>query len=162
MNDAVGSLHVGDGDGSGSDEHIAASADAELDFVTVGGGRHHAVLDVAGADFTRYNVMEKDGGQRLVFFGRVKIIQVDAGIGEGLIGGSKHRERAGLLKRGDQVSVGQCGDQRIVNARSSGVGGNVLRSVCRCIERKGGSGQQGYNKKCQRLVHVVVVFPFEI
>ena len=126
MNDAVGGLHVSKGDGSGSDEHIAASADAELDLVTVGSGRHHAVLDVAGADFTRHDVMEKDGGQRLVFLGRVEVVQVNAGIGEGLVGRRKHRERAGLLERGDQVGVGQCGDQRIVNACSSGVGGNIL------------------------------------
>ena len=97
MNDAVGGLHVSEGDRGVSDENIAASTEAELDFVSVRGGRHHAVLDVAGADFAWHDVMEEDGGQRLVFLGCVEVVQVDAGIGEGLVGRCKHRERAGLL-----------------------------------------------------------------
>ena len=106
VNDAVGGLDVSQRDGGAANQHVAAAGDAELDLVTVGGGGHHAVLDVAGANFARHDVVEQNGGQRLVFLGRVEVSEIDASVGKGLVGWSKDGERAGLLERGHQVGVG--------------------------------------------------------
>ena len=111
VNDAVGGLNISQRDGGATNQHIAAAGDAELDFVTVGGGRHHPVLDVAGANFARHDVVEQNGGQRLVFLGRVKVVEIDASIGKGLVGWSEDGERAGLLERGHQIGMGQGSDK---------------------------------------------------
>ena len=136
VNDAVGGLDVGQRDGGAANQHIAAAGDAELDLVSVGGGGHHAVLDGAGADLARDDVVEKNGGQRLVFLGRVKVVEIDASVRKGLVGWSEDGERPGLLERGHQVGVGQGGDKRVVNARPGGVGGDVLGGVGRCSKRQ--------------------------
>ena len=162
MDDAVRGLNVGQRDGGATNQHIAAARDAELDLVTVGGGGHHAVLDVARADFARHDVMEQNGGQRLVFLGRVKVVEIDAGVGEGLVGWGEDGERAGLLERGHQVSMGQGSDKRVVNARPGGVGGDILGGIGRCRERQRGGGQQGDDQEGQRLVHTNGKFAFEI
>ena len=111
VNDAVGRLNVSQRNGGATDQHVAAAGDAELDFVTVGGGRHHPVLDVAGANFARHDVVEQNGGQRLVFLGRVKVVEIDTSVGEGLVGWSENGERAGLLERGHQIGMGQGSDK---------------------------------------------------
>ena len=111
VNDAVRGLNISQRDGGATNQHIAAAGDAELDLVTVGGGGHHPVLDVAGADFARHDVVEQNGGQRLVFFGRVKVVEIDASVGKGLVGWGKDGERAGLLERGHQVGMGQGSDK---------------------------------------------------
>ena len=162
MDDAVRGLDVSQRDGGATNQHIAAARDAELDLVTVGGGGHHPVLDVAGADFARHDVVEQNGGQRFVFLGRVKVVEIDASVGKGLVGWGKDGERAGLLERGHQVGVSQGSDKRVVDARPGGVGRDVLGGIGRCSERQCGGGQQGDDQKGQRLVHNIGKFAFEI
>ena len=156
VDDAVGGLHVSKGDGGRTNGHAAAAVDGELELVTVGRGRHHAVLDVASGHFSGHDVMEQDLGQGFVFLGRVEVVEVNTSVDEGLVGGCEHGVGSGSLEHGHQVGVRQRCHERIVHARRCGVGGDVLRGVCRGAERKGGSGQEGNNQKGQRLVHIPV------
>ena len=67
-------------------------ADRELDLVSVHHCCHHSVLNVRRWNRARDNMVQKDIGERLVFFWRIKIIQIDASISERLVGWCEHRE----------------------------------------------------------------------
>ena len=74
-------------------------------------------------------MVKKNLGQRGVFLGRVVIVEVDAGIGERLVGRCKHREWPGPLEGRNQVGVRQGRYQGIVDARCRSVCGNVLAGI---------------------------------
>ena len=139
VNDAVGGQDIRGGDVGATDLDRGAS-DGELDLVPVGRVGHHAVGDGVGPHFASNDMVEEDGRKCLILLRRVEVIQIDTGIGEGLVGRCKHGKRPGLLKRGHQVGVGQRGHQGFVDAGSGGVGRDVLRGVCRRMKGEGGDG----------------------
>ena len=97
--------------------------------------------------------MKKNLGQRGVFLGRVVIVEVDAGVGERLVGRCKHRERPCSLEGRDQIGVRQGRYQGIVDTRCRSVCGNVLAGVSSGAERKGGGSEKGDNQEGNGFVH---------
>ena len=125
MNHAVGGGDIGGGDG-GVTDHDGAVHDGESRVVTVHHGRHHAVGDVgcgngAGVDVVSENVRE--GGVGLVV---VKGREVNASCGESLVSWGEDRERSFALKRSNQPGMGECSDERVVDAGVGGHGSDVF------------------------------------
>ena len=127
MDDAVAGHDVGGRDRSAV--HHDRGSHLKREGVAVDGLRAHAVRDLGCRNRGSDHVSEEDVAQRGHAVGGVKGRQVDAGIDEGLVGGSKDRERAFTLQRGEQVGLNHSGDQRVVVARASRRGRDVTRGV---------------------------------
>ena len=79
--------------------------------MVVGGRCAHAFGDVCCGHLCTDDVVEQDVREGLLPFWRVERAEVDASIGEGLVGGCKHGEGAGALEGGQQVRLNHGGDQ---------------------------------------------------
>ena len=71
----------------------------------------------------------KDVRQGCFSFRRVEGCQVDAGVGKGLVGWSKDRERTGALQGLQQAGLDHGADQRIVDAGALGGSWDVVGRV---------------------------------
>ena len=74
-------------------------------------------------------MVEENVGQGLLAFGGIEGGKVDAGVGKGLVGGSKERERSGALERLKQFGLDHGAHQGIVNARALSRSWNVVGGV---------------------------------
>ena len=112
--DDVGEDHVGV-------VHHHATVDGERERLAVDGVRSHAFGDVRGRHIGADHVVEQDVRQRRLAFGRVERCQVNACVGEGLVGGREDRERPRSLQRGQEVGLNHRGHEAVVDA--CGLGG---------------------------------------
>ena len=103
MDETVTGHHVSDGH-VGVIDHDA-SVDGERKRLTIGGVRGQAVRDIRSGDFRRDHVVQENVGERLLALGSVKVSEINACVGEGLVGWSEHGERPGALERGQQVGL---------------------------------------------------------
>ena len=143
VDNPVGGLNVRKGDRGGTNRHRSGAAHAELDVVSVEHRGHHAVFHVARSNLAGQDVMRQNIGERRHFFWRVKVVEIDASIGEGLVGRCKDRERPRALEGCYQVCLRQRCDEGIVDARAGCVGWNVLGGIRRGVEREGSSREEG-------------------
>ena len=118
--DDVGEDHVGV-----VDHH--ATVHGERKRLAVGGVRGHALGDVGSRHIGTDDVIEQDVGERGLSFRCGKIGQVNASVGERLVRGCKHRERAGPLQRGQKFCLDHSSDEAVVDARALSGGGDVDR-----------------------------------
>ena len=79
--------------------------------MSIDGGGRHAIGDVGGWNSAVEHVVEQNVRERGFSFWRIERCQVDAGIGKGLVGRSKHRERPVALKGGEQFCLNHTGYQ---------------------------------------------------
>ena len=127
MNDAVAGRDIGrsdrgpvDGDGG---------ADAEGQWVAVDGRGRHAIGDVSGGYGAVQHVVEQDVRKGGFAFGRVKGSEVNASIGEGLVGRGEDGERSGALERLEQFGLHDGAHQRVVNTGALCGSGDVVGGV---------------------------------
>ena len=128
VNHTVAREHVGLRDVGVVDHH--AVGDGESEWLTVDCCCGHAVGDVGGWNSSGHHVIEQNIGERLLAFGCVKGCEIDARIGEGLVGRCEHREGSGALKRGEQFGLNHGGNQRVVHARALGRSRYVVGGLC--------------------------------
>ncbi len=103
VDEAVAGHHVSDGHVGVVDHH--ASVDGEGERLAVGGVRGQTVRDIGSGHFRSHHVIQENVGEGLLAFGCVEVSEVNACVGERLIGWSEHGERPRTLERGQQVGL---------------------------------------------------------
>ena len=127
MDDAVAGGHVWHRDGGVVDHH--AAVDGEGERLTVHGVRRHAFRHGGRRHASSHHVVQEDVFQDRLAFRRVQRGKVDAGVGEGLVGWGKERERARALERFEQFGLDDRGHEAVVDARAGGRTWDVVGRV---------------------------------
>ena len=118
VDDAVAGHHVSRRNRGTVDHDGIANREGEA--VAVGRLCGHAVRHIGSRHRGSDHVSEEDITQRGHAVGGVKRSEVNAGVGKGLVGRGKERERPFTLQGGEQIGLHNSGDQSIVNARAPG------------------------------------------
>ena len=129
MDDAVAGEHISGCDGCTVDPHGITDGKGEGVSTHRFGG--HAVGNIGGSNAASHNVRQQNFGQSRHAIGRIKSGEVDACIGEGLVGWSKEREWPVALQRGQKISLDHRSHQRVVDACAPCCGGDVAGRVGR-------------------------------
>ena len=116
MNDAVAGGQVRHRDGGVVDHHATVGREGER--LTVDGVRRHAFRHGGRRHASSHHVVQEDVFQDRLSFRRVQRGKVDAGVGEGLVGWGKERERARALERFEQFGLDDRGHEAVVDARA--------------------------------------------
>ena len=103
VDEAVAGHHVSDGNICIVDHH--ASVDGKRKGLAVGGVRGQTVRDIGSGHLRSHRVVQENVGEGLLAFRCVKVNEVDACVGERLVGRSEHGKRPGALERGQQVGL---------------------------------------------------------
>ena len=130
MDDSVACCHIWKCDGG--TVHHDGIADCEGKLLVVDCGCFHAIAEVCGENFARYNVVEQDVAQLRLTFRCVERSEIDSCISKGLIGWREHREWPLALKRFKQPRLNDGRYERVVDACTLCSSWNIIRCVGWC------------------------------